>query len=184
LIDLKNMTPALRASMTHALRAILLDEDAHSERVRWCHIAAESLVETGAILYVGGWTLRDQRTEAFGVLTEMAGELASGAVSLLGQELYYAAASLIRNLVETQYLYFRFITDPGSGSEWLNATPGAIRKSFSPADMRKHSLGRFRDEEYWTHCDLGGHPNPKGRLLLKNHTNPLRTHRQHWADLG
>jgi len=50
--------------------------------------------------------------------------------------------------------------------------------------MRKASGGRFRHQEYWTHCELGGHPSPQGRLLLKTHRSPFSSRRWHWVDLA
>lgn len=174
----------LQDKIARELREALNDDSAHSERTRLCREIAYALAESGKVLYVGGWVLRSQRAEAVGVLTEMAAELADGACSLLERELYYAAACVIRQLVEVQYFYFCFVTEPDDSIAWLNATSETLRKSFSPSGMRRRSQGRFRDKEYWTHCDLGGHPNPKGRLLLKNHSTPLRSHRFLWADLG
>ena len=35
--------------------------------------------------------------------------------------------------------------------------------------MRDASQGLFRDAEYWHHCELGGHPTPKGRIFLQDY---------------
>lgn len=55
--------------------------------------------------------------------------------------------------------------------------------------MRKHSKGQFRDQEYWSHCEIGGHPNPKGAFLLPDRVfpedePPFPTPEWMWVDLG
>lgn len=37
---------------------------------------------------------------------------------------------------------------------------------FAPAQLRRTSKGRFLDKDYRDHCELGGHPTPRGILLL------------------
>ncbi len=65
----------------------------------------------------------------------------------------------------------------------------AIRHIYNPSAMRKRSGGRFRDQEYWSHCEIGGHPNPKAAFLLPDHVlpgdaPPLPTPEWMWVDLG
>jgi hypothetical protein len=50
-------------------------------------------------------------------------------------------------------------------AEGARATPDEIRKEFSPKAMR--AVGGFSNREYWQHCDMGGHPAPSGRPLLR-----------------
>ena len=35
--------------------------------------------------------------------------------------------------------------------------------------MRKASKGLFRDKEYWLHCEVGGHPHPRARVVLREY---------------
>jgi len=114
----------------------------------------------------------------------MGAELATGAVELFTQELWYAGTALVRQLIEVEYLTCLFSTDQTRAAAWLASTPEETRKRFRPADMRKESAGRFRDSEYQVHCDQGGHPSPRGRMHLKNHSNPLGTHQGSWVDLA
>ena len=173
-----------KAEIQKHLTNALADDTAHAERIAFCKAVCAALTESAQRLYIGGWVLRNRKAEAIGVLTEMAAELSEGAVALLERDLYYAAASVVRQLVEVQYFYFCFVTDATASETWLAATSEEIRQQFNPSAMRKRSAGRFRDEEYWIHCDHGGHPNPKARLLLKNHSTPLGDHRFMWADLA
>jgi hypothetical protein len=173
-----------RAAFGEELARWSEDESAQAARVAACRTVAEALRQAGQTLYVGGWILRNQATESLGAVTEMGAELASGAVQLFDVELWYAGAALVRQLIEVEYLTWRFSEDPSVASSWLASTPAEIRQRFAPKAMRQESAGRFRDAEYWTHCGHGGHPSPQGRLLLKNHSNPVGSQRWAWADLA
>lgn len=63
-------------------------------------------------------------------------------------------------------------TMPAGGGK---SSPEEVRVSFTPAKMRK-LVGKFSNEEYWTHCSTGGHPAPKGARLLEK----LDPSRQSW----
>jgi len=162
----------------------LADPATHAARQGVCRSITAALMNVGASLYVGGWLVRDPAMEGLGVVTEMGAELASGVVELFTQELWYAGTALVRQLIEVEYLIWHFSTDRTRAATWLASTPEEIRTQFSPGSMRKESAGRFRDKEYWVHCDQGGHPNPRGRPLLKNHSNPLGTRQGSWVDLA
>jgi len=173
-----------RRELASAMRSALLDDDAHSARQELCRAVASALTESGRRLWVGGWLLRNPTMEGIAILTEMAAELATGAVASFEGERWYAGACLVRQLVEAEYFFWKFASDSKAPVQWLNAQPEDIRKEFAPAKLRKQSGGIFRDKEYWTHCDLGGHPNPRARILLKDHSDPIGTKRAGWADLA
>jgi len=78
----------------------------------------------------------------------------------------YSAAALLRQLVEFEYLFFVAYQDKSELEKWIGADGDTLRKQFTPQKMRKKSNGIFRDQEYWMHCDMGGHPNPKARAFL------------------
>jgi len=108
---------------------------------------------------------------------------------MLKAENWYAAAALCRQLVEVEYLVWLFGIEPSEAQAWLSATQEDLRRIFSPSALRKCSEGRFRDQEYWRHCELGGHPNPKAAFLLPEHILPddkhsLPTSEWMWVDLG
>ena len=160
------------------------DERPHPARVTACRAVAAGLGQAGQTLNVGGYVFRDEAMRGLGVVVEMGAELAAGAVQLLDQELWYAGGSLLRQLIEVEYLTWRFAEDRAAAATWLASTPSEIRKQFSPEAMRRASAGHFQDREYWQHCDIGGHPAPKGRLLLQDHGSPLGSQRWLWADLA
>jgi hypothetical protein len=90
----------------------------------------------------------------------------------------------VPQLIEAEYLLWLFSHDYATAEEWLKSSPDAMRKFFTPASIRKRSSGQFRDAEYWSHCELGGHPNPKARVLLRDHSSPFGSHEWPWVDLA
>jgi len=82
--------------------------------------------------------------------------------------------SVIRQLIECEYLLTLFNNDLEHARRWRESTPDEVRRSFAPQTMRK--LTGFADQEYWDHCSTGGHPAPKGARLLEK----LDPARQSW----
>jgi hypothetical protein len=115
-----------------------------------------------------GWVQRDDRLLAVALLSRLASELADGILALV-ESRPYAAGCLLRQLIEIEYLIYLGYTNPETLAEWYKAEEDDLRKRFSPQQMRRASDGLFRDEEYWLHCNVGGHPNPKARILLSSY---------------
>ena len=159
------------------------DGPVHELRKSACHQISSALVESAKILHVGGGMLRSSSAEGTAVLTSIAGELAEAATGLYERPLWYAGAAVVRQIVEVEYLMWQFASDPQVAETWVTSSSDQIRSWFSPKAMRKRSQGRFRDTEYWTHCDLGGHPNPRARLLLNDWSSPVGGREWLWLDL-
>lgn len=166
----------------------LADDDAQAGRERYCRTTANALDSSGAILDLAGSVLGDESAQALGLVARIGAALAQGAVAVLSASNAYAAAALIRQLVEVEYLLWTFDDDLAEAAAWLHANPRERQRSFGPAAMRKRSDGRFRDKEYDEHCAHGGHPNPKARTLLDPSplapVSPLDATRAMWVDLG
>ena len=153
-----------------------------------CRTCAEQLQSCGKVLWAFGLA-DDSRRRALATVLQIGGSLAKGNVAMLEAENWYAAAALCRQLAEVEYLVWLFGTDPTEAETWLSATQEDLRRMYNPSTMRKRSKGQFRDEEYWSHCEIGGHPNPKAAFLLPEHIlpsdePPLPTPEWMWVDLG
>lgn len=172
------LTPEGRA----LYRGMLLDDDLMSLREQFARVTAEQLGNVASWLgfdsLLGAGDIdtstpsdeatAPERYAAFrgvSAVVEMASELAMGCVSMLDSGHRYAAAALIRQLIECEYLLHAFVEDLSRAASWYRASPSEIRSAFMPKTMRP--LGGFSDREYWTHCDQGGHPSPQGRVLLR-----------------
>lgn len=157
-------------------------------RIEFCRRASECLRATGNALWAYGLSGSPAR-RSLAIVIQMAASLSSGASALLALENWYASAALLRQVVEVEYLLWLFSVEPAQAESWLAASQDDLRRLYSPGRMRKKSAGRFRDTEYWSHCELGGHPNPKASSLLDEHllpsdASPLGPPSWLWVDLG
>lgn len=158
--------------MAHDLASVASAANEEQGRVARRALAralAHSLTELSRTANVGAYIFRDDALRASSIVTEIAGELATSVVSLLEAGHVYAAGALTRQLIEAEYLVWLFSEDASEANRWSSARPAEIRQMFSPKVIRERSAGRFQASEYWTHCDLGGHPNPKAVMLLSGH---------------
>ena len=165
-------------------RDALLDEDLRRMREQFCRAASASLGSIANWLGFDSWLgagdlgrpsseaspadpnhSRFVAFRASAVVIEMASELTVVAITALDGGLRYGAAAVIRQLIETEYLLAAFTAEFESAERWALSSPEDIRRSFSPKTMRQ--VGGFSNEEYWRHCDAGGHPSPTGRFLLR-----------------
>ena len=105
---------------------------------------------------------------AVSVLLRIAGQLTSASNDLFADGRHYAAAALLRQMVEIEYLAWAFQTRSNDGAKWLRSTAEERRSFFTPAKLRKAANGKFRGEDYGHHCEFGGHPVPGSVALLKN----------------
>jgi hypothetical protein len=177
------MTPDLES-----YREALLEQSAQQARRKACQTCADRLQDCANVLWAFGLA-DDLRRRSLATVLQMGGSIARGNVAMLEAENWYAAAALCRQLVEVEYLVWLFGTDPSQAEAWFSATQEDLRQIYSPSAMRKRSEGRFRDQEYWSHCQLSGHPNPKAAFLLPEHVLPsdkvpLPTPEWMWVDLG
>lgn len=128
--------------------------------------ASTAFAKCADLLQISGYIGRNPKELAAALLIRLGGELSGGILILAKQSLAYPAAALLRQLVEVEYLAFIGYADPVNLQNWYEATDEERRKLFTPQKMRKLSDGLFRDSEYWLHCEVGGHPHPKSKILL------------------
>lgn len=156
------------------------DPTAQAARRGLVHELGPRIRDVGEKVHVVGWmsgTGRIDGTSPFGngddgvvelgYVARAAATLVEGGEVLLAAGNAYAAAALIRQLVEMEYLAWSFGHRPDVAGEWLRSTREERRAFWQPARLREAADDRFDAAEYWRHCDLGGHPTPDGvRALL------------------
>jgi hypothetical protein len=103
---------------------------------------------------------------AVSLLLRIGGQLTSASADLFADGRHYAAAALLRQIVEIEYLAWAFQTRDKDAERWLRSTRDERQSFFTPAKLRKASNGKFRGEDYGYHCELGGHPVPGASVLL------------------
>lgn len=141
---------------------------------------AETFSQVGKELHVSGHLFGTDRVKglspygngsdeivAVSLLLRIAGELTSASADLFADGRQYAAAALLRQMVEIEYLAWAFHARDKDAERWLRCTVDERRNFFTPAKLRQAAQGKFRGQDYGHHCELGGHPVPRSSILLQ-----------------
>ena len=102
----------------------------------------------------------DDAVVGLATVIRIAADLTRAAVQLLDADNAYAAAALIRQLVEVEYLAWAFGSDHEEARRWLRSSAEERRRLWQPRHLRNRAGGTFRGADYAHHCELGGHPTP------------------------
>jgi hypothetical protein len=150
-------------------------------RQQLARLTATTFAATGKLFHVGGDIFGSDRidsvspfghgsdeTIAVSLLLRIGSELVSAALDLFSDGRHYAAAALLRQIIEIEYLAWAFETNHAEGARWLRSTSLERQSFFTPAKLRKAAGGHFRSKDYGYHCELGGHPVPGSGLLLRD----------------
>lgn len=133
---------------------------------------------------------------AVSTLLKIGSQLISASSDLFHDGRSYAAAALLRQLVEVEYLAWAMEANHDEAERWLRSDKNERMNFFTPAKLRKASTGKFHSKDYGHHCELGGHPSPaaskllagdiqQSQLLLSDllgHTGRIWEHLVCWAD--
>jgi hypothetical protein len=117
---------------------------------------------------------------------------------LFGSGQCYAAAALVRQIVEVEYLAWAFANRDKDAERWLRSTKRDRENFFAPRKIRAAVSGKFRGADYGNHCDLGGHPTPLAKILLDDngavaqlllsdllhHARGIWVHLMEWAKMA
>lgn len=142
---------------------------------------AKTFRETAAELELEGHIIGSDRKEGVSagshgsdeavgvaVLLAIAGELGAGFDALIREPNTYAAAALLRQIVEVEYLAWAFDTRDRDAQRWLRSDRKERETFFSPRKLRAASKGRFPTKDYGYHCEQGGHPVPEALKIVRN----------------
>jgi len=161
------------------IRRAVTDSTLISRRFELARVATDSLRNLSVDLEVSGRLLGNDRvngvspkgngsdeTVAVALTLRIASELIGSCALLFAEGRHYSAAALLRQLAEVDYLAWSFATRDRDGERWLRSTREEREEFFRPARLRRASQGRFRDQDYRYHCELGGHPVPRADILF------------------
>jgi hypothetical protein len=157
------------------------DKDVTACRYELARFCSNQLNEAGTELHLIGHFVGSDRargispfghgndeTVAVSMLLRVAAQLTSASADLFADGRQYAAAALLRQMVEIEYLAWAFETRDGDAERWLRSNQEDRQKFFTPAKLRAAAHGTFRGKDYGYHCELGGHPVPQtGGILLR-----------------
>jgi len=166
-------------SIAEHIRAAARDDSLKITRSELAAFAAATFARVGEELHVLGhivgpdrkagespWGHGSDETVGVSMLLRIAAELGSATSDLFKDGRQYAAASMLRQVVEVEYLAWAFEARDRDAERWIRSDRGARMKFFTPAKLRLAAQGRFRSKDYWYHCEFGGHPVPPGFMLL------------------
>jgi hypothetical protein len=173
------LTEHERDKFTALARSSAFDPVQVEVRYQLARTTAETFSSAGAELLAVGQIFGPDRVKglspagngsdeivAVSLLLRIAGQLVSASADLFGDGRHYAAAALLRQLVEVEYLAWAFDARDSDAERWLRSTVDERRDFFTPSKLRKAAQGKFRSQDYGHHCEMGGHPVPKSAMLL------------------
>ena len=165
------------------MRSAANDPTQIEARVRLAKFTAERFEKIGTLLHLSGHIVGPDRrskaspfghgsdeTVAIALLLRIAAELIAASTDLFMSGKAYAAAALIRQMVEVEYLAWAFETRNHDAERWLRSSKAERQEFFKPEKLRKAAGDRFRSKDYGYHCELGGHPVPTSAILLDGET--------------
>ncbi|MFD4467374.1 hypothetical protein ACFWPA_03685 [Rhodococcus sp. NPDC058505] len=94
-----------------------------------------------------------------------AAALGYGVVQLVGVNNHYPAYALLRQLVETEFVLWKFGHDPSTIPGWLNSDRDERERTWKPSKIYRNADNDYRQKDYSGHCEMGGHPTPLGTLI-------------------
>ncbi len=144
-----------------AMTAAANDREVIACRYELARFSAKELEAAGTELHVVGHLIGTDRvqgsspfghgndeTVAVSVLLRIAGQLISASADLFADGRQYAAAALLRQMVEIEYLAWAFDVRDGDGERWLRSDQHERQEFFKPAKRRAAAQGKFRGKDY------------------------------------
>jgi len=167
------------SAVLETIRSAAANPDLVRVREELASFTARAFLHAGRLLEVDGALLGKDRVEGtspFGngsdevagiaLLLKISSQLVSGSAMLFDSGQCYAAAALVRQMVEVEYLAWAFANRDRDAQRWLRSTKAERKNFFAPGKIRDAANKKFRGEDYGYHCDLGGHPTPLAKILL------------------
>ena len=167
------------AEVAEFIRRSSIDPALAKQRADLARFAADVFGTVGRELHVAGHILGSDRVEGrspwghgtdetvgMSMILRIASQLVSASADLFTDGRTYAAAALIRQLVEVEYLAWAFETRDEDAARWLRSDRAERKEFFTPVKLRQAAQGKFRGADYGYHCELGGHPIPRGGAAL------------------
>lgn len=102
---------------------------------------------------------------ALSLLTFTCAALTKGIYELAADANLYPAMSLLRQLVEAEFILWKFSRNVYSGRDWLHSSAEQRRTLWRPATIYRDEDNDYRQKDYAQHCELCGHPTPMGARI-------------------
>ena len=178
-----NRQPVGQSEVMSRIRTYADNEALKKHRYELARFAAKVFADAGEKLHVFATIHRDSRSEhatndvsdettAVSILLRISAQLLSVSTDLFSDGRNYAAAALLRQMVEVEYLAWAVDVRDQDGKRWLQSDSKQRMSFFSPSKLRMAAKGKFRSQDYSFHCEYGGHPTPVGAAMLLDRDQP------------
>ena len=147
--------PDMRASRRENARVVVLAING----------AAVALHNRGVDLRDDGHIDAADSYEGVARIAVTAAALGGGVCQLVECDNLYPAYALIRQIVETEFVLWKFQQDICLIPEWLNSDRERREQAWKPSRIYRDGDNDYRQKDYSGHCELGGHPTPLGTRL-------------------
>ena len=141
--------------------------------VKAVNLAGMNLHNRGVDFHELGDTKTRDSYEGVGRIAVIAAALGAGTIQLIRADNHYPALALIRQLVEAEFVLWKFQNDISLIPEWLNSDRDAREQGWKPSRIYRDGDNSYRQKDYSGHCELGGHPTPVGSLLAAGERSPV-----------
>lgn len=112
--------------------------------------------------------------EALALLAVTTKTLATGIIQLVRLHNIYPAWTLLRQIVEAEFIFWKFSQDATLMPLWMHSTADERRQNWKPAKIYRDVDNDYRQKDYWIHCEKGGHPTPDGaRIASQGRVQPI-----------
>ena len=171
--------PTHHVDLMNTLRMVADNDALKKHRDELACFAAGTFADAGEQLYELATINRDAKSgraaneatdeaTTVSLLLQISSQLVSAGADLFSDGRNYAAAALLRQMVEVEYLAWAVDVRDQDAKRWLHSDKKQRMNFFSPAKLRKAAKGKFRSYDYSFHCEFGGHPTSIGAAMLLN----------------
>lgn len=91
--------------------------------------------------------------------------LAGGIYQLAERDNLYPATTLLRQLVEAEFILWKFAQGEAEMLAWYRSTEDERRAHWRPSTIYRDTNNDYRQKDYARHCEMGGHPTPLGARM-------------------
>ncbi len=170
-VKLKDQGEEVQLSDGHAARAVT-HENAHNPEMRQSRQSTTYAIvnmwnDASNVLHSQSQNVAlaaDHRTSLHGVVSLgfTCAALSAGIYQLVSQANLYPAAALLRQIVEVEFVMWKFAQSHEQSQLWVESTADERRLSWRPSTIYRDHNNAYRQKDYSNHCELCGHPTPVG----------------------
>ncbi|WFN93805.1 hypothetical protein [Gordonia sihwensis] len=173
-VQLTDNASAMSALITYALDPKMAEsrERAADAIVRFTGRVADETYAVARSLHEGGDFDAGLAYSGLARVAMTATSLSTGVLGMIAKGNHYSWSALLRQVVECEYLLWKFSAAPGEIIDWLKSSREERESRWKPSRLYSDEDNDFRRKDYSLHCEFGGHPTPDGTLAAGQILSP------------